>query len=822
MDRGGREMLQDLYQDFRYAVRSLRQRPGFAAFALLTLALGIGATTAMFTVIDGVLLKPLPYPAPERLLTVHAQTATWNVAAYGEQNLYYPDFLDCRKQAHSLSLAGLIYNAATLSAPGDPDHVGVIEASADVFQVLGIRVLRGRAFLPEEDRPGGAPVAIVSQALWQQKFAGSTAVNGSALVLDGKRYTVVGVAPSDSWLDGGEPAVYTPLGQDTQYYMRRRGPHPVTTIARLAPGATLGQARAELELIGRGLAAQYPDTNQGRTFAAQPLRPDVGDVRSTLWLLLGAVTMVLLLACVNIASLLLARAVSRERELAMRAALGAGRGRLVRQCLTESAVLSVAGGLLGIALAAAGLRPFVAFWPGSLPRADEVRLDGGVMLFALAISLCSGLLFGLAPALRVPVYAIEQTLRAGARTVAGTSRRLHAAFVAAEIALAVVLVCSAGMLGRTLAHLASLDPGVNVHNVLIARMTLAPSVLEDPGRIPAAWDDVLERARTVPGVEAISTVDTVPMREGNNELGYSATAAVAPDNQLSMALATCVSRDYLRVMGISLHEGRFFNAGDRAGGQPVVVIDEVMARHAFGGRSALGKQLWIPGMGAAPVQVIGVVGHVRRWGLARDDQAAVRDQFYYPFAQVPQNLLRRWSELTSIAVRTSVPPLSIVEPLRHAVRGAGGDQVVYEIRTLEQLARASLDRQRFLLLLFGIFGGLALLLACIGIYGVLAYLSSRRVPEIGVRMALGATTGDVMRLVLRQSLKMIVAGAAVGSAGALAAGRVLLRLVDGMRPTEPLLLAAIVCTLSAAALLASYFPARRAGRVDPVKALRRE
>ena len=825
-DARGTRWIEDLWQDFRYSLRTLRHKPGFAAVALSTLALGIGATTVMFTVVNGVLLKPLPYPDPSRLVAVHGKTETWNVALYGEQNLAYLDFLDCQRDSRSLALAGLVHESATMSDPGEAEHVDELGASSNLFSVLGEPLFLGRGFLPEEDRPSGPPVAILSYSLWQQRFGGSPAVIGSSLVLDAKRYTVVGVTRPALRLDDEEAVVYTPVGQNTAPYMQRRGPHPVTTIARLRPGATLVQAQEELAMIGRHLAEQYPDTNKDRGFAAKPLRPDVADVRSTLWLLLGAVSLVLLIACANVASLLLARAISRERELAMRVALGAARSRLIRQCLTESAVLGLLGGALGVSLAAIGTRPFIVFWPGSLPRAEEVQIDWHVLLFALAASLASGLLFGLAPALRAPSQKLEQTLRAGARSVAGTSRRLHSVFVIAEIALAIVLLVAAGTLGRTLLRLSSLEPGLNIHNVLVTRMALAPATLANPGQIRAAWKDVLDRARSVPGVQAATMVDTVPMRDGVNELGYWTTADVPPVNKQPITLATTVTPDYLKVMGIPLLKGRFLTDYDRMGSELVVVIDDVLARHAFGGE-AVGKRLWVPEMSSQPVRVVGVVGHVRHWGLAGDDQAQVRDQMYYPFAQVPDALLLPWSELMSIAIRTSndplsVAPLSVVDPLRRAVRGATNDQVIYEVRTMEQLASASLARQRFLLMLFGIFAGLALLLACIGIYGVLAYVTSQRVPEIGLRMALGASSRDVLRLVLGQSLRMIFLGVGVGLGTALAAARLLEKLVAGVRSTEPSTFAIMVSVLVAAALFASFLPAKRASRIDPMSALRQD
>ena len=818
-DARGTRWLEDLWQDFRYALRALRQRPGFVAVTLCTLALGIGATTVMFTVINGVLLKPLSYPEPERLVTLHGQTEK-----YGDNwGVSYPDFLDCQRTSRALApMAAWSYGGGTMSEPGDAEYVDGRQISSELFAVFGIPLARGRTFLPEEDRPGAPPVAMISYGLWQRRYSGNPSAIGNRLVFEGKPYTVVGIAPAGFQLDG-EADVFTPLGQNTDARMQNRAAHFIHVMARLLPGVTLAQAQAELAVVSRRLAGQFPETNAGRGFQARPLRQElVGDVRSTLWLLLGAVTLVLLIACVNVASLLLARAVSRERELAMRAALGAGRGRLVRQCLTESAVLGLLGGALGVLLAAIGIRPFVLFWPGSLPRAEEIRLDWHVLVFALAASLASGLLFGLAPALRAPARELEQTIRAGARTVTGSWRRLHSGFVISEIALAVVILIAAGILGRTMLRLSSLDPGIDIHNALAARVALSPGVLQDPARIRAAWQDVLDRSRRVPGVRSVALADIIPMREGENGLGYWTTPEPPLPNQMPIALASCVTPDYLEVMGIPLRQGRFFNDHDRIGGELVAVIDEVLAQHAFPHRDPVGKHLWVQAMGPGPVRVVGVVGHVRHWGLANDDQAHVRDQLYYPFAQVPDRLMRLFATFMSMAVRTGIPPLNEVEPLRRQVRGATADQTLYEVRTMEQLASGTLDRQRFLLLLFGIFAGLALLLACIGIYGVLAYVTSRRVPEIGVRMALGATAHDCMRLVLRHSLGMIVAGVGVGLAAALVAARLLERLVEGVRSTDPLPFATMISVLVLAALFASFLPARRASRVDPMSALRQD
>jgi predicted permease len=818
-DARGTRWLEDLLQDLRYALRTLAQRPGFAAVTLCTLALGIGATTVMFTVINGVLLKPLSYPEPERLITLHSLTE-----AYGDQwGISYLDFLDCKRTGRSLApMAAWTYGGGTVSAPGDAEYVDGRQVSAELFSVFGLPLARGRTFLPEEERGGAPPVAIISHGLWQRRYGGSPSAIGNALVFDGRSYTVVGIAPAGFRLDG-EADVFTPLGQNTALRMQNRAASFIHVVARLGRGVALAQAQAELALIGRHLAAQFPQTNAGRGFQAQPLRQElVEDVQSTLWLLLGAVALVLLIVCVNVASLLLARAISRQRELALRVALGAGRGRLVRQCLTESAVLGLLGGLLGVLLAAVGFRPFLLLWPGSLPRAEEVQLDWHVLLFALAAALASGLLFGLAPALRAPASEVEQTLRAGARTVTGGSRHLHSGFVMSEISLAVVLLVAAGILGRTVLRLSSVDPGIDIHNVLVARVALSPGVLQHPTRIRAAWQAVLARVRNVPAVRSVALADVIPMRQGEDGFGYWTTPVPPPPNQMPIALASSVTPDYLQVMGIPLRQGRFFDDHDRLGSELVVVIDEVLAQHAFPHQDPVGKHLWAQGLGPGPLRVVGLVGHVRHWGLAGDDRAQMRDQIYYPFGQVSDRGMPLFATFMSMAVRTSIPPLNAVEPLRRQVRGEAADQTFYQVRTMEQLAFASLARQRFLTMLFGIFACLALLLACVGIYGVLAYVTGQRIPEFGLRMALGASARDVMRLVLGQSVRMIFVGVGVGVAIALAAAHLLERLVAGVRTAEPATFAVMISVLMAAALLASFLPARRASRVDPMSALRQE
>ena len=821
-DARGTRWLEDLTADIRYAVRGLRSTPTFTAVVVLTLALGGGATTIMFAIVNGVLLKPFPYPQPDRLVRVEEQT-DWSTALGNRWAFAYLNYVDCKRDARNLTLAAFRFVGGTVSEPGDAEFVNGRQVSWDFLPMLGAAIVHGRHFNESEDRIGAEPVMIISHAIWQRHFGGRPSAIGEPLVFDGQLYTVIGITPADFRIPG-DPAVFTLLGQNREPRMQNREVHPgIQVWARLRDGATLEVAQAELHAIGRRLEEQYPKSNAGRTFVAEPLRPPVDDVASTLWLSLGAVAVVLLIACVNIAALLLTRAIARDREMAMRAALGAGRGRLIRQCLAESSVLGLTGGTLGIVIAAFGVRQVVTLWPGGvLPRADEVHVDPQVLAFAIGVSLLTGILFGLAPAMRVSVRGLEQALRSTGRAVSGGGRRLHSVFVVAEIALAIVLVLCATVLGRTLLRLSSVDPGVDRRNVLIARVALSPSILSSPAAARAAWHDVLTRAKQVPGVHAVAMVDTVPLRAGNNQLGYQTTAATLPSEGLPLTLATSVTPEYLKVMGIALRYGRFFDDSDRSDSPPVVVIDEVLAQQAFGQQNAVGKSLWVPQLRPGPVEVVGVVRHVRHWGPVADDDSTVRAQLYYPFAQLQDTFVRRWSELMSIAVRTTTPPLGVVNDLRRELRATARDQVLYQVRTMEELASATVDRQRFLWRVFGVFAAVAVLLACIGVYGVLSYLTNQRAPEFGVRLALGATTGNVMRLVLGQGMAMILAGATIGTLAAVAAGRVLERAVDGVRPTGVATFASVIVVLMAAALMASVLPARRASRLDAMTTLRQE
>jgi putative ABC transport system permease protein len=577
-------------------------------------------------------------------------------------------------------------------------------------------------------------------------------------------------------------------------------------------------------VFSQQLAKQYPAADGGTTFVPHLLQSElVHDVRPTLWLLLGAVGIVLLIGCVNVASLFLARVVSRQHEFALRLALGAQRGRLLRQCLSESGALGICGGLLGLLLAMVGTRPFINFWPDRLPRADDIHVDWRVLLFAVVMSVLTGLTFGVIPALRANNAAIEESLRSRSRSIAGSARKPLSGFVVCQIALALVLLSVAGVLGRTLLRVSSLDPGIDTRNVLSARVAVSPEAFKTAAEGRADWQQLLDDVKRVPGVRSAALTDIVPMREGENVITYSTTASIPPANEAPETLASSVTPDYLNVMRLPLLRGRFIDENDKLGTAQVIVIDENFARHAFGDADPVGKPLWIPDMDdQKPMQVVGVVGHVRHWGLASDDLSSIQDQLYYPLAQVPDHLVRVFSSFISIVIRTDVPPLSMLQALEQQARGSAGDQTLYEVRTMEQLASASLAQQRFLVFLFGIFSGLALLLACVGIYSVVAYLTGQRVPEFGVRVAVGANSADILRLVLRESLALVFAGVGIGILGSAAASRLLQRLVPAAQSSLITTFALILPILVAVVMFASYIPARRAAKVDPMVALRYE
>ncbi|MGH9416927.1 MAG: ADOP family duplicated permease [Terriglobales bacterium] len=824
-DARGTRWVEDLARDTRQALRLWRRRPGFAAAVVVTLALGIGVSTLMVSLVAGVLLRPLNFAHPAQLVTVQEQTAgppSAAAVAEGWGRFWagaYPNYEDLRRASRTLELGAWANNGDLLSGPGPAAYVEADDVSASLFPLLGVAPVAGRGFLPQEDQPGGAPVAMVSAELARGRWGSTQAALGAGITFAGKRWRVVGVMPAGfdvTGIPGADSAqLFLPIGQEAPALLQNRQRHWINMVGRLRPGAGLPAAERELEVIARRLQARYPQSNAERGFAVRPLRPDVGDAGATLWVLLAAAGLVLLLACANVACLLLTHALGRERELEMRRALGASRGRLVRQELTGSLLYGLGGGALGVALARAGLRPFLAWWPGGLPRAGAVTLDGRVLAFAAAAALLGGLLLGLVPAWFGAGVRLGRPL-AAARVHSGWGQRV---LVAAQMALALVLLAGAGLLGRAVVRLSALDLGVNTSNVLTARVMLPATELSNPARAHAAWNEMRRRLRAIPGVTAAAIVDTVPLRQGNDVIPYWTGATKPPDAAQPNALATTVSPQYFQTMGIRRLRGRVIDARDLPSAVPVAVIDDRLAHDAFGQHNPIGQPIHL-GLGNDPLTVVGVVQHVRYWGPAGDVASPVQDEVYYALNQLPDRLMPRWSQLMSIAVRTAVPPGGLLPQIQHAVAGPGGGQAMYEVRTMSELARGKLAQQRFLLLLFSIFGGLALLLAALGVYGVQSWLAARRQPELAVRLALGAGRGSVFGMMLRQNLGTLVAGAAAGLAGAVAAARLLGHAVPGVGAGSAVAPAAAAVVLIAAAVAASVPVARRSSRTDPAALLR--
>jgi predicted permease len=808
-----------LLQDLRYGIRMLARSPGFTAVAVLTLALGIGANTAIFSVVNGVLLRPLPYPEPDRLVQIYERSAQFN-----EMSVSYPNFLDWERMNHSFAgIAAYRGESFNSTGAGQPENIPGAVVTANFLSVLGVKPSQGRTFTPDEDRQGANPVAMVSEGLWKRRFGSDTAVLGKSLVLDGQSYTVVGIVPRDcQLLDPAE--VITPLWQwSRRMNLESRDFHPgIRVVGRLRPGVSLAQARAEMENIARSLAQAYPKTNEGQGTTVVPLKNDiVGDVRPMLLLLQAAVGFVVLIACANVANLLLARSVARKREVAVRVALGASRGRVIRQFLTESVLLSLAGGGIGLLLASWGSAPLLAAVPGGLPRREAIGLDGSVLLFTLVVSLLTGILFGLLPALESSRSNLQEALKEGGRSPVGGQRRTQSIFVVSEVALALVLLVGAGLLIRTLQRLWDVNPGLNPQHVLTMQVALSPTLLDDPSKIRIAWRQLLDRVRNIPGVESAAVTILVPLSGDDNEMPFW-TSGQPPSSMAQMpeALTYITTPGYPRTMGIPLQRGRYFTEQDSESSHKVVVIDEVLAEHFFPGQDPVGKQLQLYMLG--PAEIVGVVGHVKHWGLDADDSARIRDQLYFPFFQIPDQFMRQAKTGLRLVLRTGSNPVGVVSAVSKQVMGPGRDQPVYNVNSMEQLISSSVARRRFLRMVLVIFAGLALTLAAIGIFGVISYSVSQRTHEIGIRMALGAERRDVLALVGCQGLTLALAGVAIGLVAALGLTHFITGMLYGVRPTDPLTFVAVSLTLTSVALLASYIPARRATKVDPMVALRYE
>jgi predicted permease len=808
------------WQDMRYGLRVLLKNPGFTAIAVLTLALGIGANTALFSVVNGVLLNPLPYPNPDQLLAVYARTA-----AFGENSISYPNFLDWHKDNHSFSAFGAFRSEEyNLTGAGEPERLHGHMITADFFTALGINPLLGRNILPEEDQAGGAPVAVIGDGLWKRKFGLSSEVLGKSITLNGKAYTVIGVATGQ--IAGlSRTDVYVPMGQWTDPSFRdRRISMGTNALGRLRPGVTFEQAQADMDSVARNLAAAYPDSNKGAGITIVPLKTDVvGSVRGILLVLLGAVSFVLLIACANVANLLLARSTGRSREFAIRSALGASPGRVIRQLLTESVMLGLAGGGIGLLLAKWGTQAILRALPESLPRTEEIGMDGHVLFFTLGISVVTGIVFGLVPALKTMRPDMHETLKEGGRGSSGARHRTQSVFVAVEMAMAVVLLIGAGLMIRSLAALWSIDPGFDPRNALAFSISSTAGPNITAGQLRSKYRETLRQLENVRGVEGVSLIGgSLPMT-GDSELPFWVEGRPKPatEQEMPFALFYLVTPHYHQVMRIPVERGRGFTERDDEHAPVVVLIDAAFAHTHFPKDDPVGKRINL-GLLDVQAEVVGVVGHVEHWGLGSKGHESLQAQIYLPVWQVPDKFWTLLANGSDYVARTAGTPLGVVSTIRETAERVDRSAVVYGVSPLEDLVARSIATQRLAMMLLSVFSGLALLLSAIGIYGVISYLAGQRTHEIGVRMALGATSRDVLRLVLGEGMRITLAGVGIGIVAALGLTRLITKIIYGVGATDPTTFAGVAILLTGVALLACYIPARRAMRVDPVIALRYE
>ncbi|MCI0533971.1 MAG: ABC transporter permease [Verrucomicrobiales bacterium] len=836
-EQRGVSWIENLGQDIRYGARMLRKNPGFTAVAVLTLALGIGANTAIFSVVNAVLLKPLPYPESERLLWLGE-----NAPNFPTRSIAYPNFLDWRAQQTAFENLG-VYNftSVNLTSHGEPVRLEAARISAGVFPALRIQPALGRFFTEEEDRPGVEPVLMLGHALWQSRFGGDADVLNQSLNIDGRPYSVVGVMPA-GFAFPGPVDVWTPVGlwaNDGGY--KARGSHPgLFAVARLKPSVSLEQARSEMNAIAARLEQEYPDSNKQCGIRVDSLLENrVGNVSQTLWILLGAVALVLLIACGNVASLLLSRAAARQREMAVRAALGAGRWRIVRQLLCESLLLAALGGGLGLLLANWGLRLILAISLDSLPRAAEIHLDSGVLVFTAGLALLTGFVFGLVPAWQAGCPRLQGVLKDAARGVVAGRTRLHHGLVVGEVALTLLLLIGAGLLLRSFYRLQTQNPGFSGERVLTFRLDVPDRKYRTVDQQVGFFQNLVEKLRALPGVENVGVTYQFPLNQQGWRLSYQIEGQPEPppEERRPMEL-TPVSPDYFGAMGIPLQRGRTFTDQDNRehlrnrdlsglnfdqnwiAGINVIIVDREFARRHWPDEDPIGKRVFVP-WSPLPwgqrgerwaLTVVGVVERVKQVSL-NDDGGVV------------QAYLSAWQASgtdRSVVLKTTVAPSSLFNAVRQQVRALDPEQPIYDLRAMDTIRHDSLAPQRLNLVLLGLFAMLALILAGIGLYGVLAFAVSQRTREIGVRTALGAQRSDVIALVLGHGMKLAGVGVLLGLAGAFGLTRLIRALLFDVTPTDTITFATIPLLLATVALLACWLPARRAAKVDPMVALRYE
>jgi predicted permease len=815
----GLPFIETFFQDARYASRMLRKNPGFTAVAVLTLALGIGANTAIFSVVYAVLLKPLPYTNPDQLVTAFQANTQEGVP---ETGVSYPNFEEWRAQNHVFSeLTGITAHQLTLTGSGEPSVVDTCVVTPEHFALLDVKPLQGRIFYPEDGKQGAPPAVIVSEHLWRGTLGADPKILGSSIILDKRPFTVVGIMPAGfrSPFLNTKQEVWIPLVQDPLFgnWMARRGGHWLPVFGRLKPGVSVAQAQAEMDAISERLASEFPAENKGWTVRLVPLQKEiVGDVRTALLVLLGAVGLVLLIACANLANLLLTRATARSKEIAVRVALGAGRSRIIRQLLSETAVLGMLGGLVGIALAYAGVLVLSSLIPEDVPRLNAIRVDNLVLAFALVLSAIASVAFGLVPAM----FSVNSNIAGSLREGGGRSgesrnrRRARSVLAAAEIALAMVLLVAAGLLLRSFSNLTAVSPGFESHNIVKAEVSLPQFQYSKPQQWTAFSDELLARIQAQPGLQNSAIAIPVPIVDGFINLGFQIEGAPPKSSSESRtADYVSVSPEYFRVMGIPLLSGRLFNQQDIASAPWVTLISKVLAERYFPNQDPIGKHLnfGFPPNGDVSREIIGIVGDVRDTSLGN----APGPMMYVPCAQAPF-----WG--ADLVVKSTLSTSAVAAAIRQEVRRIDKDLPVTDVGKLPDLLDASVSQQRFRTFLLGLFAAMALVLAATGIFGVISYSVSCRTNEIGIRVALGASRSTILRMILRETLLLTFAGLLIGIPCALLASRLIGHMLFGVSAYDPATLVAVAFVLAATAVLAGYVPARRAMRVDPMTALRYE
>src|SRR5262245_15357845 len=805
--------MQTLWQDLRYGLRVLVNKPAFTLIAVFTLALGIGANTAIFSVVNSTLLRPLPYPNAERLMTIWEDHRARNGPV--DEWTSPTGFEDWRDQAksfdHVVALQGW---GPTLTGQGDPEQLVGALVSPDKFPMLGVVPALGRSFRPEEDQRGVESVVIISDKLWRQRFGGDSSLVGKKISLNGESRTVIGVMPAGFKFPIIPRAdIWRPI-QPALNPGCQRGCITIRVIARLKPGAGEAQARAELNAIAGRIEQQFPDTNSKVGVTLIPLQDFlVGPVKTQMLALLVAVAFVLLIACANVANLLLARSATREKDIAIRASLGAGRGRIARQLLSKSLLLAAIGGAVGVSLAYGLVQLLVSFSPQGTPRLDEIGVDGRALVYATAITVLTGLFFGSAPVMQLFKADLNQSLRDAGKglQVAMSGRRALSALVVAETALALMLLIGAGLLIRSFIRLQRVDAGFNPRNVLTALVTLPPAVYPERNQIAPFYGQLLERVRTLPGAQSAAAVSSLPLAGFDNDAGFVIEGRPEPlPDQRPVAWISSVSPDYFRTMGMRLVKGREFTERDNENAARVVIISEATARRHFTNEDPIGKRIG-NGRPDGWREIVGVTADVKHFGLNQD----ARVSMFFPHSQQPARRM-------FIVARAVADPLSLSSALRGAVAAMDKNLAVSNISAMEEVTAQSIGQERFTLLLLGVFSALALLLAVAGIYGVMSYAVAQRTHEIGVRVTLGAQTRDVLKMVVTQGMALVVWGVGIGLASAFALTRFIRGLLFGVSATDPMTFVGVAALLALVALVACYVPARRASKVDPMVALRCE